>query len=70
MGLFLFTLHKNDKQIGFPAADEHKGFIYNFLPYEETLNKELIIDLQSKTGNVPRTITKKISDIIAEGEKN
>ena len=70
MGLMLFTFFEPDKLIGFPAADEYKGYVNNHLISDETINKELIIDIQAKIGIVPSTITKKISDIIAEGNSN
>ena len=37
---------------------------------DEAIKKELIIDLQARKGNVPSSITKKISDIIDEGDRN
>ena len=70
MGLRLFQISKPSNTLGFPAANDIKGLSENFLKYEDAIGKELIIDIQAKKGNVPKTITKKISNIIAEGDKD
>jgi hypothetical protein len=68
-GLRLFRVYQNT-EIYFPAAGIESNFGENALPYNEAIKKELIIDIQARIGNVPSTTTIKISDIIAEGDKN
>ena len=68
-GLRLFRVYRNT-EIYFPAAGIDTHFGENPLPYNESIKKELIIDLQARKGNVPPTITKKILDIIEEGDRN
>jgi len=67
-GLRLFRVYQNT-EIYFPAADIESNFGENALTYNEAIEKELIIDIQARIGNVPSTITKNISDIITEGNR-
>ena len=52
--------------IHFPSTGEHKGCSENGLPYNEAINKELIIEIYIRHGQIKQPITKKISDIINE----
>ena len=64
-GLRLFKLKGTDS-ILFPSAGEHKGCSENGLPYNEVINKEIIIEIYFRYGQIKQPITKKISDIINE----
>jgi uncharacterized protein YneF (UPF0154 family) len=67
MGLMLFQINNETNSISFPSAHafEKSGCVLNTRPYYDFMNREIIVNVYSKTGRRPsKPYIKKISDIV------
>jgi hypothetical protein len=66
-GLMLFQINNETNSISFPSAHafEKIGCIMNTRPYDNFMNREIIVNIYSRTGRRPlKPYVKKISDIV------